>query len=111
MTLAGVSQSGELNVPKTIRPTEPGNTSSAGKGRKDDVVEPFAPVWRLHWIADTFDRATFARIAAGAGVMALMRSRIFSSTAVALCVLNTLAVTMLSGSTPAAAMASSSDLR
>jgi len=40
MYLAGVSQSGELNRPNTIRPTEPGKTSSAGTGTNESDVGP-----------------------------------------------------------------------
>ena len=111
MILAGVSQSGESNWPNTIRPTAPGNTSSAGTGRKDDVVEPLLKVCRRHWIAATFALGKSARMRAGAGVRALSRSRIFSSTAVALWVVNTLAVTTLSGSMPEASIASRTALR
>src|SRR6185436_3627653 len=111
MTLPAVSQSGELNRPNTMRPTAPGKTSSAGTATNEDVVEPLLRICRFHWIVATLARGKLARIVAGVTGIALMRSRIFSSTAVALCVLKTLAVTIVAGSRPEASIASRSDLR
>src|SRR3954466_13153437 len=96
ITLAWVSKSGDSNLPKAIVPTAPGKTSSAGTATNESVNEAATVpilVCRCHWIAPTLARGKLAMIVADAGVL-LIVSRIFSSTAVALCVLNTLAVTM-----------------
>jgi hypothetical protein len=51
------------------------------------------PIWRFHWIAVTPARGKVPSIVAGLGRSRLMWARIFSITAVALNVLNTLAAT------------------
>src|SRR5262249_49123299 len=120
MILPGVSQSGELNLPKAMRPT-PGCARSAAVGTATGLKVPVVDVWRLNTMVVSplgENSGNTVRVlpgpsrnVAGAGVMALMRSRIFSSTVVALWVLNTLAATTLSGSTVDASIASSTDLR
>src|SRR5437868_5069501 len=111
MYLAGVSQSGELNRPNTIRPTEPGKTSSAGTGTNESDVGPLVATRRCQRIATTLARAKLARtVTVGAGI-ALMRSRIFSSTAVVLWVVKTLAAMTDCTGTDAWARAATSSWR
>src|SRR5205809_1184043 len=100
MILPAVSQSGELNLPNAIRPT-PGWASRATVGTDTGLSGPVVVVCRLKVIVVrplTESRGNTVRLppgpirnVAGAGVMALIRSRIFSSTAVALWVVNRLA--------------------
>src|SRR5437660_1184372 len=91
MTCSDVSQSGDAKRPKAIVLTEPGNTSSAGSGKNDTVKLGAVPVWRDHWIADRLVNGNEPRILAGSGTHDLISRRIFSRTAVALCVVKTLA--------------------
>src|SRR3989442_4260106 len=93
MNFSAGSQWGESCVPKEMAPTAPGNTLSAGVGR-NDVLKDAVPTWRRHWIAVTLLSGNVASIVAGAGWELLICWRIFSSTAVALSVVNTLAATI-----------------
>src|SRR3989442_1913675 len=93
MNFSAVSQSGDSYLPKEMAPTAPGNTLSAGVGR-NDVLKDAVPTWRRHWIAVTLLSGNVASIVAGAGGELLICWRIFSRTAVALSVVNTLAATI-----------------
>ncbi len=93
MILPVVSQSGELNLPNAMRPT-PGCASSAAVGTATGLRAPVVDVCRLNVMVVSplgESRGNTVRLppgpsrnVAGAGVMPLRRSRIFSSTAVAL---------------------------
>ena len=93
MILPAVSQSGELNFPNAMRPT-PGCASSAVVGTATGLRGPVVEVCRLNvMVVSPLGEISGKTVrlppgpswnVAGAGVMALRRSRIFSSTAVAL---------------------------
>src|SRR2546430_5080605 len=120
MILPAVSQSGDENLPNAMRPT-PGWASSAKVGTSVGFRGPVVDVcWLNLMVMSPLEESRGktvrlppgpSRNVAGAGVMALIRSRIFSSPAVALCVVNTLADTTLSGFTPLASIAASTDFR